>query len=125
MPRSRIDVAALHAALDAARGSRGDLSWRQLAAEVGVSPSTMTRLANGKRPDVDAFAALVRWLGMPAERFMLDANGAQATEPELLAELAPLLRARNDLNPEDVQYLEELIGAAVRRFVSERASREQ
>jgi hypothetical protein len=85
----------------------------------------MTRLANGKRPDVDAFAALVRWLGMPAERFMLDANGAQATEPELLAELAPLLRARNDLNPEDVQYLEELIGAAVRRFVSERASREQ
>ena len=121
MPRSRIDVVAFHAALDAARGSRGDLSWRQLAAEVGVSPSTMTRLANGKRPDVDAFAALVRWLGMPAERFMLDADDIQTTEPELLAELAPLLRARSDLNPEDVQYLEELIGAAVRRFASERA----
>ncbi len=123
MPRSRIDVPALHAALDAARGSRGDLSWRQLAAEVGVSPSTMSRLANGHRPDVDAFAALVRWLGMPAERFMLDDGGTEATKPELVAELAPLLRARSDLNPEDVQYLEELIGAAVRRFASERASR--
>ena len=40
-----------------------------------------------------------------------------------ITELAPLLRARSDLNPEDVQYLEELIGAAVRRFASERASR--
>ncbi len=123
MPRSRIDVPALYAALDAARGSRGDLSWRQLAAEVGVSPSTMTRLANSHRPDVDAFAALVRWLGMPAERFMIDDDDVEGTEPELLAELAPLLRARRDLNPEDVEYLEELIGAAMRRFASERASR--
>jgi hypothetical protein len=40
-----------------------------------------------------------------------------------LAELAPLLRARRDLNPEDVQYLEELIAAAVHRFATERTSR--
>jgi transcriptional regulator with XRE-family HTH domain len=125
MPRSRVDVTALYAALDAARRSKekGDLSWRQLAAEVGVSPSTMTRLANGHRPDVDAFAALVRWLGVPAERFMIDDSSSKEIEPELLAELAPLLRARRDLNPEDVQYLEELIGAAVRRFATERISR--
>jgi len=125
MPRTRIDVPALHAALDAARHNkdRGGLSWRQLAAEVGVSPSTMTRLANGHRPDVDAFVALVRWLGMPAERFMIDDEDGSTAEPELLAELAPLLRARRDLNPEDVEYLEGLIGAAVRRFASERASR--
>jgi transcriptional regulator with XRE-family HTH domain len=125
MPRTRIDVPALHAALDAARRSRqrGDLSWRQLAAEVGVSPSTMSRLANGRRPDVDAFVALVRWLGVPAERFMVDDEDAEAREPELLAQLAPLLRARRDLNSEDVKYLEDLIGAAVRRFASERASR--
>ena len=114
---------ALHAALDAARRTKGDLSWRQLAAEVGVSPSTMTRLANNHRPDVDAFAALVRWLGMPAERFMIDDDDSPDPQPELLAELAPLLRARRDLNTEDVQYLEELIGAAVRRFATERASR--
>jgi transcriptional regulator with XRE-family HTH domain len=125
MPRTRIDVPALHAALDATRRNkdRGDLSWRQLAAEVGVSPSTMTRMANGHRPDVDAFVALVRWLGMPAERFMIDDEDGSMAEPELLAELAPLLRARRDLNPEDVEYLEDLIGAAVRRFASERESR--
>ncbi len=123
MPRSRVDVPALHAALDAARRTKGDLSWRQLAAEVGVSPSTMTRLANNHRPDVDAFAAMVRWLGMPAERFMIGDEDSDEQQPELLAELAPLLRARRDLNAEDVQYLEELIGAAVRRFATERAPR--
>ncbi len=54
---------------------------------------------------------------------MIDDEVSDEAQPELLAELAPLLRARRDLNAEDVQYLDELIGAAVRRFASERASR--
>ncbi|MEW2274177.1 helix-turn-helix domain-containing protein [Streptomyces griseofuscus] len=126
MARTRVNVSALHAALDAARTAR-NLSWRQLAGAVGVSPSTMTRLANGHRPDVDAFAALVRWLGAPAESFMIDAEGEaerQAPEePELLVQLAPLLRARRDLGEDDVKYLEEVIGAAMRRFAADREAR--
>jgi transcriptional regulator with XRE-family HTH domain len=119
MPHGQLDVAALHAALDAERRAR-DMSWRQLAREVGVSPSTLTRLANGQRPDVDAFAALVHWLGMPAERF-LSSDRPAAPEPDLLTQLAPLLRARRDLTAEDVTYLEDLIAAAVRRFRAERS----
>ncbi|MER6591386.1 helix-turn-helix domain-containing protein [Micromonospora purpureochromogenes] len=61
MAQTRINVPALYAALDAARKSK-NLSWRQLAAEVGCSPSTMTRLANGYRPDADAFMTLTQWL---------------------------------------------------------------
>jgi len=53
MARASIDVAALYAALDAARESR-DLSWRQLAREIEVSPSTLSRLGNGLNPDVNA-----------------------------------------------------------------------
>ncbi|WP_285736019.1 helix-turn-helix domain-containing protein [Kitasatospora phosalacinea] len=124
MARTKVNVAALYAALDAARASR-DLSWRQLAVRVGVSPSTMTRLANGNRPDVDAFAALVSWLGEPAESFMVDEGvrpGEVPEEPELLVQLAPLLRARSDLGEADVKHLEELIGAAVRRFAADRES---
>ena len=71
MPETQINVAALYAALDAVRESRG-ISWRQLAREVQVSPSTFSRLANRQKPDVDAFLALVRWLKVPAERFMTD-----------------------------------------------------
>jgi transcriptional regulator with XRE-family HTH domain len=118
MAHGQLDVAALHAALDAERRAR-DVSWRQLAKEVGVSPSTLTRLANGHRPDVDAFAALVHWLGMPAERF-LSSGQPPAREPDLLTQLAPLLRARRDLSDADITYLEDLIAAAVRRFRAER-----
>jgi transcriptional regulator with XRE-family HTH domain len=125
MPRTQINVAGLYAALDAVREHR-KLSWRQMAREVGVSPSTFSRLANKQKPDVDAFLAMVRWLSVPAERFMIDdEEEAAREEPELMAELAPLLRARQDLNSEDKRYLEELIGAAMRRFTAERASRDE
>lgn len=125
MARMTVDVARLHAALDAARESKG-MSWRQLAKELGVSPSTMSRLANeDAKPDVNAFAAMVTWLGVPAEKFMVDEDDQSARtdeEPPLLAELAPLLRARSDLKKEDVEHLENLISSAVRRFASERAA---
>jgi transcriptional regulator with XRE-family HTH domain len=125
MPRTQINVPGLYAALDAVREHLG-LSWRRLAREVGVSPSTFSRLANQQKPDVDAFVAMVRWLKVPAERFMVDEDDAPPREePELMAELAPLLRARKDLNAEDKIYLEELISAAMRRFTAERAARDE
>jgi hypothetical protein len=43
-------------------------------------------------------------------------------EPEVVAKLAPLLRARKDPGPDDIDHLEELIGSAVRRFKAERAN---
>ena len=121
MPQTQINVPALYAALDAVRESRR-MSWRQLAREVEVSPSTFSRLANRQKPDVDAFLALVRWLNVPAERFMADGDDQDREEPPLMAELAPLLRARRDLNSEDKKYLEEVIGAAVRRFAAEQSA---
>ncbi|WP_238006120.1 helix-turn-helix transcriptional regulator [Dactylosporangium sp. AC04546] len=126
MSRTRIDIPALYAALDGARRSK-NLSWRQLAAEVGCSPSTMTRLANGHRPDVEAFMALVTWLNMPAETFTVsdqdDDTSGNKEEPELLAQVGALLRARRDLQPQDVQHLQEVIEVAMRRFSNERAAR--
>jgi len=115
---ARLDVGALYGALDAERRSR-NLSWRQLAKEAGVSPSTLSRLGNGYRPDVDAFAKLVQWLKVPAEGFFAGET-AHGPQPDLVTELAPLLRARSDLSEQDVTYLEDLIGAAVRRFRVER-----
>lgn len=128
MPRTRTDVSALYAALDGARRSKG-LSWRQLAGEVGCSPSTMTRLANGYRPDVDAFVALVRWLKMPAETFMIDddADGEDSPdqEPELLAQVGALLRARKDLGPQEKARLQEVFEAAMRLNSAQRADRDR
>jgi len=117
---ARINVAALYAALDVQREAAG-LSWRQLAHDRGLSPSTFTRLANGHRPDVDAFAALVGWLGQPAERFITSDEHESAEAPALLAELAPLLRARADLDETGADRLQDLFAAAIAQFQAERS----
>jgi transcriptional regulator with XRE-family HTH domain len=121
MTKTKIDVESLYAALDAERIARG-LSWRQLAKEVGVSPSLLSRLGNEQRPDADGFATLVRWLNIPAEMFMVDADNqpADRSEPDLVTQLAPLLRARQDLDKQDVAYLEEVIRATIRHVQASR-----
>ena len=116
MTRTSVDPRLLHAALDAARQERA-LSWRALAREIGVSPSLMSRLSNGLKPDTDGFATLIAWLRMPAEEFFSrdEIRDPSYTEPDLMAQLAPLLRARRDLTATDVEYLEQVIGATIAR----------
>lgn len=63
-----VDVRALHAMLDRARRRR-DLSWRALAKELGLVASTMSRMEDGRHPDLAAFATMITWLGVPAETF--------------------------------------------------------
>lgn len=125
MTKTKIDVQGLHAALDAERTARG-WSWRQLAKEIGVSPSLLSRLGNELRPDADGFATLVRWLNMPAEQFMIDSDSAKVAQPQpdLVTQLAPLLRARQDLDKRDVAYLEDVIRATVRHVQAARGRSE-
>jgi len=64
----RFDTVALHTAMDAQRRAR-ELSWQQVSAEIGVSASTMTRMKDGGRLEVDGMLAMVRWLGRTVESF--------------------------------------------------------
>lgn len=117
MAKTTINTAALYSALDAARQGR-QLSWRALAGEIGVSPSLLSRLGNGLKPDTDGFATIVAWLGLPAEDFF-ERDGQDSPddgrEPDLMAQLAPLLRARKDLSDTDVKYLQQVISATIER----------
>lgn len=133
MANVRVDVDTLHAALDAAREQEG-MSWRELSRVIGVSASTMSRLAQGQNPDINAFAKMVRWMRADADDFIVDDDadrparssdgdgGADAEPPALVAQLAPLLRARPDLGKADIELIEALIESAVRRFGAERAA---
>lgn len=115
MAQSRLDVAALYVTLDSERQQRG-LSWRQVAHEAGVGPSTLSRMGQGNRPDVDSFVALVQWLGMPAEHFMRssadDAADHQATGPAQA--VASLLRADKNLDPDSAAAIDDILQAAMR-----------
>lgn len=66
---AEFDHEALVRALEFARSDRG-LSWRQVAAEANLDPSTLVRIAGGRTPDLARFAALVDWLGLPADSFL-------------------------------------------------------
>ncbi len=104
-----LDVGRLYSALDSKRKSSG-ISWRQLAKEAGVSPSTITRMKDNKRPDVDGFAALVQWLGMPADAFLPSSPKKVQADPA--AEIMTYLRAKRELEPASVDAIQDLIQAA-------------
>ena len=74
MAATSIDVASLHAALDAARTTK-ELSLRQLAGLLDLTPSTLSRLANGFTPDTVAFTSMVTWLNIPAEESINSGRG--------------------------------------------------
>jgi hypothetical protein len=48
-------------------------SWRWLAGELDLQPSTFTRMKSGKQPSVDAFLAMLCWLGESHRAFTLGA----------------------------------------------------
>ena len=55
---------------------RGTLVVRAAANEIGISPSTLSRIENGHVPDLATFAAICRWLKVDPTRFL----GMQAAE---------------------------------------------
>ena len=84
----RFDVTALHAAMDGQRRSRR-LTWKDVATESGVSASTLTRLSQGRQPDVNSLAALTAWLGMSrrpfhAQRIGREVRGAESPGADLV-----------------------------------------
>lgn len=71
----RLDTAALYTALDVVRRHR-DMSWRDIAVETGVAPSTLTRIGQGHCPDADGLLSLLVWLGHVDSLSPYIANGA-------------------------------------------------
>jgi hypothetical protein len=74
-----------------------------------VSPSTLTRLAQGKRPDVDSLAALVDWAGFRADDFVVRVHSK--TEAEPLAMISTYLRADKNLSPAAAEAIEKVVQA--------------
>ena len=87
--RGRFDAEAFYAALDAERRSRR-YTWKQVAEEAKVSASTLTRMAQGRRPDVDSLAALVTWAGLSADNFV--GNGLPTPEVGTLTMISTYLK---------------------------------
>lgn len=114
MAQGQFDTEAFYAALDAQRRGR-KLTWKGVAGESGVSASTLTRMAQGRRPDLDGLAKLCGWSGLSADDFIRRDNAAP-TEPETLARITTYLRADPHLDPQSAEMLDQLIKATYERF---------
>ncbi|WP_327195926.1 hypothetical protein [Novosphingobium capsulatum] len=108
----RFDNEAFYAALNATRLSR-QRTWKEVAEEAKISASTLTRIGQGKRPDVDGLAALLYWSGLKAEEFIHD---GERPEAEPLAQVTALLRADPNLSPENAKVLEDIVMATYTRL---------
>lgn len=107
MTTGKFNGEAFYAALDAERQARG-LTWKKVAEQAKVPASTLTRMSQGRRPDVDSLAALGVWSGLPTDDFMR-ADGGQRRAASPLAQITTLLRADPNLSTEGVQAIEAII----------------
>jgi transcriptional regulator with XRE-family HTH domain len=114
--RVGLDASSLFDALDAARNARG-LQWKQVAEQTGVSASTLTRMAQGKRPDVDGFAALAAWLGNDPRTFFTGnsdkGTGVESGDAVSLF-VSALFRANPNLTNDEREALKSLATSAFR-----------
>ncbi len=113
MDKARFDAVGFFQALDAQRIAK-KLTWKTVAAAAAISASTLTRMAQGKRPDVDSLAALSNWSGLDPGKFILSEK--RAASPEPLAMISTYLRSDPNLTPEGAEALDELIKATYQRL---------
>ena len=97
-----------------------DVSWRQLAGQLSLSPSTFSRLSQGRRPDVDTFVKLLAWLDRPASDFVdgqdTDRTTVAVAPPDTVGSIAVSLRDDPTLSPETAGALEDIVRVAYHRL---------
>lgn len=106
------DADAFYVALDLQRTAR-QLTWKQVAVEAGISPSTLTRMKQGKRPDVDSMAALAAWAGLDVDDYVASGDRGEAAS---MPRISALLRADPHLSPESATAIEELLRMTYERL---------
>lgn len=118
MQKVFFDAVAFYTALDSQRESNG-LTWKKVAEESGVSASTLTRMAQQKRPDVDSLAKLSSWSGLSVDDFI---ESPKKTAPKIspLTEVTANLRADPHLTEENAAALEAVIKAVYNTFRSDK-----
>lgn len=121
------DERAFAFALTAAMKARGVSSYREVARQAGVSPSTITRVMQESHgPDVDTFAALCVWGQLDPRAFFQSDDAAldQAklsavfAAPETLTGVARLLAEDTHIQEADARALFEAFAALYSHFIS-------
>ena len=93
------------------KNKRKGKGLRAVAEEIGnVSASTLSRIEQGKIPDVDTFIRICNWLEVPTDSFIVDdSEKKEVSKKELVV---AHLRADRELSPETANMLIKMIDLA-------------
>lgn len=108
-PEKSFDSEGFYSALSATVVAKAT-TWRQVSRETGVSTTTLTRMAQGRRPDAASLAALSAWAGINPADFVRTESAK--SKPEPLAQISTLLRSDRRLNAEAARTLDVMIQTA-------------
>lgn len=107
---SYVEIERLAALLKAKRGKRG---LREIAVEMGeVSPSTLSRVENGKMPDMDTFLRVCDWLEIAPSELIKSPKVSAPPEVSSLDMIEVQLRASKELEPTMAKALADMVKAA-------------
>lgn len=96
------------------REKRGNRGIREVAGEMGISPATLSRVENGKLPDLETFSKICKWLRIDPGEVLGFKDVVQSPDSSEESVVAAHLRADKAQSPEAAQALAEMILAAQR-----------
>lgn len=112
------DVERFYLSLDAARLAR-NMNWKEVAEAAKVHPSTLSRMASGRRPDADSLALLAAWSGLNPADFV---PGVRRASADTLAQISSFVHGDPHLSPEAATALDEMIKATYVRLAKPKES---
>lgn len=93
------------------KNKRGKLGLRAVADQIeGVSFTTLSRIEQGKIPDVDTFIRVCKWLEVPTDTFIL--NKTKVKTPSSRDQVVAHLRGERELSRDTVNMLIQMIDMA-------------
>jgi transcriptional regulator with XRE-family HTH domain len=94
------------------KSKRGKMGLREAARELGnVSPATLSRVEQGKLPDVETFINLCKWLNVPTDTFIIGEK-KKLSEVSEKEQIVYQLRASKDLDDDTVDTLISMVNLA-------------
>jgi len=115
--RKRFDSEGFYRAIAATVKQRG-VAWKDVSRATGVSPTTLTRMAQGRQPDAQGLAALAAWSGInPADYVRIE---GRAEQPETLAIISTVLRGDQALSREAADAIDVMVQSAYERMRTRR-----
>jgi transcriptional regulator with XRE-family HTH domain len=94
------------------KSKRGDKGLRTIAQEIGdISSATLSRVEQGKVPDVDTFIKICKWLEVPTDYFTGNMTQTISSESNY-SKIVAHLRADRELASDTIETIVKLINLA-------------